>query len=570
MFNNSYEYVGVGFVIRDMAPGDWDCHVVILDSLSRGGGVNIAGGLKEVVKVYDTSSESYIDVDIKSKPSIRCMWFALNAGNRITAPTLGKGARVFVYRKKGENKYYWEQFGIKPHTTKREKVVYFFPAFKELPGQDELPKSDGRKNPLTTLDYWNSSYILQIDTLRQYVGFRTTKVAGEACCFDFNFDLKYGNFQLIDDNGDGFEIIGKIRRTRIRGMDTICVRTNSSYYQTNGVHNEVIGSYMSTLKGAFLQKVKGDYSRKTKKDHLETKDVEWIVDNSIKMKVKGEYLYHTEGDIKYISNSGKIGLYTNGTLELMGIGGCIAYAPKFTINGVVNAMALNLGGEAQEPPVLTPPEIERVKWEVLDKVEEAVIEYNKVKKEKDNKTEKESEEEPVQIESPSSESPEEPEPNAKANLKGEMDFKIDKKIKLSSNGRFDVDAKGGLSLCGGPMGDDLLMLIGSLVAEVGNICKNMLIPNNVIGVTPLGGPLIAGCIPGIMEDMTNVTKILAKLNIIAGSKTYSLEVVDMAKKSIATLESLLEEAKSSKTIREDSNIKTSYEPNTLNIDIEDL
>lgn len=570
MFNNSYEFVGVGYVIRDMAPGDWDCHVIILDSLSRGGGVNIAGGLKEVVKLFDTSSESYIDIDIKSKPSIRCMWFPLNAGSRITAPTLGKGARVFVYKKKGESKYYWVQFGIKPHNTKREQIVYMFPAFKELPGQDELPSTDGRKNPLTTLDYWNASYILQIDTLRQYVGFRTSKAGGEACAFDFNFDLKYGNFQLIDDNGDGFEILGKIRRTRIRGMDTLCVRSNSSYYQTNGIHNEMIGTYMSSIKGAFVQKVKGDYSRKTKKDHLESGDVEWLIDNSIKMKVKGEFLYHTEGDVKFLSNSGKIGLYTNGTLELMGIAGCIAYAPKFTVNGVVNAMALNLGGEAQEPPVMTPPEIERTKWEILDKVEEAIVEYNKVKKEKDDKKEKEEEQAPVEVEEPSSESPEEPEPNAKANLKGEMDFKIDKKISFKSNGRFDVNAMGGISLCGGPMGDDLLMIIGSLIAEVGNICKNMLIPNNVIGVTPLGGPLIAGCIPGIMEDMTNVVKLLAKLNVVAGSKSYSLEVRNMARKNIDTLESLLETAKATGRMNNEAKIKTGYEPNTLNIDIEDL
>ena len=568
MFNNSYEFVGVGYVIRDMSPGDWDCHVVILDSLSRGGGVDVASGLKEVVKVFDIASDDYTEVDMKSKPSLRCMWMAINAGSRITAPTLGKGARVFVYKKKGENKYYWEQFGIKPHTTKREQIIYLFPAFKETPGLDELSNTDSRKNPLTTLDYWNASYMLQIDTLRQYVGFRTTKVAGEACAFDFNFDLKYGNFQLIDDNGDGFEIMGKIRRLRIRGMDTVCMRTNSSYYQTNGVHNEMIGSYMSSIKGAFVQKVVGDYCRQTKKDHLESKDVEWLVDNSIKMKVKGEFLYHTEGDVKFISNSGKIGLYTNGTLELMGIGGCIVYAPKFSVNGIVNAMALNLGGEAQEPPVLTPPEIERTKWDILEKVEEAIIEYNKVLKEKDDKKEKEETQEPQEVENPSSESSEEPEPNAVAKLKGEMNFNIEKKINFSSNGRFDVNAKGGLSLCGGPMGDDLLMLIGSLIAEVGNICKNMLIPNNVIGVTPMGGPLVAGCAPAVMEDLTNIMKLLTKLNVIAGSKSYSVEVRNMARQTINNLECLVDKAK--ETSKGNSIVKTGYEPNTLNIDIEDL
>lgn len=568
MLNNSFEFVGVGYVIRDMSPGDWDCHVILLDSLSRGGGVDIANGLKEIVKVFDVESDSYLDIDVKSKPSLRCMWLALNAGSRITAPTLGKGARVFVYKKKGENKYYWEQFGIKPHTTKREQIIYLFPAFKETPGLDELPSSNSRKNPITTLDYWNASYMFQIDTLRQYIGLRTSKAAGEACAYDFNFDLKYGNFQLIDDNGDGFEILGKIRRTRIRGMDTLCVRTNSSYYQTNGIHNEMVGTYMSSIKGAFVQKVVGDYNRKSKKDHLESGDVEWLIDNSIKMKVKGEFVYHTEGDVKFISNSGKVGLYTNGTLELMGIGGCIAYAPKFSVNGVVNAMALNLGGETQEPPVVTPPEIERTKWDILEKVEEAIIEYNKVLKEKDDKKEKEEEQEPQEVEAPSSESPEEPEPNAIANLKGEMNFNIEKKINFTSNGRFDVESKGGLSLCGGPMGDDLLMLIGSLIAEVGNICKNMLVPNNVIGVTPMGGPLVAGCVPAVMEDLTNIMKLLSKLNVIAGSKSYSLAVRNMANEAIDSLESLIEKTNSIKPV--DSPIKSGYEPNTLNIDIEDL
>lgn len=571
MFSNSaYECIGVGYVIRDMAPGDYDCHVVLLNSLTRYSS-NIGNALYENVKVKDDAEEE-TDVQLVNKGSIRCLWIGEGAGNRVTAPTLGKGAKVVVYKLKYSSDYYWEQLGTKAHTTKKEHVIWMFNSSKYSPGLDELPTTDSNKETKSILDYWNSSYILQIDTVRQYIGLRTSNKAGEATIFNMEFDCKYGNYQLIDGNGCGWEILSKLGRLRTRTPGDLCERADvSKYVKVKVTHNESIGGfYMSRIGKSFVREVKGDIALKTNKHHLEAKSLEYIIDGDIKYKVKTDLKYHSGGEISFITNSGKIGFYTTGNIELMGMGGINIYSSMFTVNGVINALSLNLGGSAGEPPNLSPEKIERTKWEILDKVEEAITSYNQVKKEADEKKEKEEKEKETieELEDPTVESGEESEQDAIANLKGKMNFNIEKGITFTTNGRFDVEAKQGLSLKGGPGGEDLLKLIGGVIAEMGKICQNLTIPSSVIGVTPMGGPLVAGCAPMVAQSIPSVTKLLTTLNLIAGSPSTPTRQRAIAASYISKLKEISDNLESQGFSMKEKKITKIKPKETIDLDIE--
>lgn len=140
--------------------------------------------------------------------TINAHW--LPESNRQTAPDIRRNERISLWQFAGNDKWYWRDTGLDKDQRRLETIVIAVNADPSGPTKDDL----------------SNCYFFEISAHNKTATFSTSKVNGEFCTFDAQFDMKNGKAVVQDDLGDSFLLDAK--NTNIR-----MVNANGTFSELN-------------------------------------------------------------------------------------------------------------------------------------------------------------------------------------------------------------------------------------------------------------------------------------------------------------------------------------------------
>lgn len=130
---------------------------------------------------------------IETKTSITCVWLPIGEPHRVMPPDVRRDETVMIYRFADSNYYFWSS--INNETLRRlETVTWWFSG---------IPNNDGGPELKRTAD---NGYLIEISSHDKHIIVSTSKINGEACRYELQFDLANGIFSLKDDLGNEIEL----------------------------------------------------------------------------------------------------------------------------------------------------------------------------------------------------------------------------------------------------------------------------------------------------------------------------------------------------------------------------
>lgn len=152
------------------------------------------GEISEVEDKNDTimDHEGSIEVIVNSKTTLlKAKWIPIGEPNRLGAPDVRKGEKVFLYQYGDLDEYYWMVFDNDLRLRKNEKktiVLSNRPALAE--SEEDLEKA----------------YYVTFDTINKLFRLHTDDSDGELTTYDIDLNTKAGILTIIDGNDNMIEL----------------------------------------------------------------------------------------------------------------------------------------------------------------------------------------------------------------------------------------------------------------------------------------------------------------------------------------------------------------------------
>lgn len=192
MLNNresKFRLYSKGIVIEDKARDSKIIKVCPIEELP-----NIPDKLADYKQLYDIELPDIKGVTkrsvIEGSSWIEAEWLPLHQSNRLTAPDVIKNETVQIYRYSDSEKYYWDTHLREDHIRRLETVTYGF---------------NDSETPLEECDT-SKQYTVTVTTHDQYIEIKTVDSNGEATTYKTKFDMRSGVFDLIDKQGNKFNL----------------------------------------------------------------------------------------------------------------------------------------------------------------------------------------------------------------------------------------------------------------------------------------------------------------------------------------------------------------------------
>lgn len=194
------------------------------------------------VDVTPLESMSMLDGEIKSNPTavevdgvdhsgqnfstkatvdstVTATWLPFGQ-NRITAPDVRRGVRVYLWQAADSDKYYWTNAGLDGHLFKLETVIFAFSA----------TKNEGASG----IDI-DKCYFIEVSTHSKSITLQTSSDNGEPFEYTFNFNTAEGAVTLADDVGNFFQLDSQERKLILQNQDKSVVELNKTKIRIEAV-----------------------------------------------------------------------------------------------------------------------------------------------------------------------------------------------------------------------------------------------------------------------------------------------------------------------------------------------
>lgn len=150
----------------------------------------ISDSFNEIMaKGIDASNKEY-EINAIITNSLVAEWLQFGS-NRLTAPDVRRGERVFIWRYGNNDKFYWSSMGLDDNLRKLETVVWTF--------SDTPDESKEEINEETV-------YSLEVSTHTKQITLKTAKGNGEPYTYVLQFNTGEGVVTLADDDGQLIEL----------------------------------------------------------------------------------------------------------------------------------------------------------------------------------------------------------------------------------------------------------------------------------------------------------------------------------------------------------------------------
>lgn len=162
--------------------------------------------------------------------------------NRVSAPDVRRGERVYLWQSADADKYYWTSSGLDDHLRKLETAIFAFSA------------SSSESDSGIDVD---KCYFLEISTHQKLVTFKTSSANGEPFEYNFQFNTGEGVVTLADDVGNYFELDSPAHKLTLKNQDqshVILDKTKINIKATDEIAFDVGGTQVSLTPGGTLWK----------------------------------------------------------------------------------------------------------------------------------------------------------------------------------------------------------------------------------------------------------------------------------------------------------------------------
>ena len=134
--------------------------------------------------------------------------------NRKTAPDIRRGEYISLWQFGSNDKYYWRSMGLNDDLRRLETVIWAINA-----------------NPSESQDGFDpeNMYFVEFSSHTKMVTFSTSKMNGEYCTYDFQFDMANGKVVLQDDLGNYSFIDSKNTHFRMENMLGTYIEMNKQF-----------------------------------------------------------------------------------------------------------------------------------------------------------------------------------------------------------------------------------------------------------------------------------------------------------------------------------------------------
>jgi hypothetical protein len=187
---------------------------------------NADGSWCHTIQATPIESQSMLDGELKSNPTavevngvdgsgqsfsskatvdstVEATWLPLGQ-NRITAPDVRRGVRVYLWQAADSDKYYWTNAGLDAGMFKLETVIFAFSATKD----------EGSSG----IDI-NKCYFIEVSTHSKAITLQTSSENGEPFEYTFQFNTAEGAVTLADDVGNYFELDSQAHKLTLKNQD---------------------------------------------------------------------------------------------------------------------------------------------------------------------------------------------------------------------------------------------------------------------------------------------------------------------------------------------------------------
>lgn len=183
---SNFKLYSIGIVAEDKPTNTNDLLVYPNEKLPfRDGSVesNIETTIAEGV---DRSGKAYQD-KVSTDITLRCKWLNLGSSNRVTAPDVVKGERVFIYQYGSKNEYYWVTTGLDDGMRSKETILF------RLANNTDKSDIDGTDG---------NSVWLELSTHKKTFTFHTSSADGEAFTYAIRIDTGNSSVVITDNTNN--------------------------------------------------------------------------------------------------------------------------------------------------------------------------------------------------------------------------------------------------------------------------------------------------------------------------------------------------------------------------------
>lgn len=241
-----FKIVSLGIVAENKAmqnaDGSWckEIHATPIESQNM-----LDGELKSAPTAIEATGVDGAGQSFSSKAivdsTVVATWLPWGS-NRITAPDMRRGERVYLWQAADDDKYYWTVAGLDGHLRKLETVIFAFSASKD----------EGSSG----LDI-DKCYFLEVSTHTKAITLQTSSANGEPFEYTFQFNTAEGAVTLADDVGNYFELDSQAHKLTLKNQDNshvILDKTRINIKATDEIALDVGGTQVSLTPGETIWK----------------------------------------------------------------------------------------------------------------------------------------------------------------------------------------------------------------------------------------------------------------------------------------------------------------------------
>ncbi|MNQ14365.1 hypothetical protein D3C85_273140 [compost metagenome] len=203
-----FKIVSLGIVaenkVMQNADGSWckEIHATPIESQSMLDGEIKSNPEAVEVQGVDNSGQNFSSKAIVDS-TVVATWLPFGS-NRVTAPDVRRGERVYLWQAADDDKYYWTIAGLDGHLRKLETVIFAFSASKD----------EGSSG----LDI-DKCYFIEVSTHSKAITLQTSSANGEPFEYTFQFNTAEGAVTLADDVGNYFELDSEAKKLTLKNQD---------------------------------------------------------------------------------------------------------------------------------------------------------------------------------------------------------------------------------------------------------------------------------------------------------------------------------------------------------------
>lgn len=197
-----FKIVSMGIVAENKLLSSKKIMIVPIEDLNM-----VDGELRSNPELLETTSENrdgkVSNTSIAVDSAIEAIWLPFGS-NRLTAPDVRRGERVFVWRSGDADQYYWTIAGLDDNLRKLETAIFAF---------------SGTKDESETTLNLDNCYYFEVSTHNKSITLQTSATNGEPFRYTVQINAGEGAFLVEDDAGNSFELESAENRLTLENAD---------------------------------------------------------------------------------------------------------------------------------------------------------------------------------------------------------------------------------------------------------------------------------------------------------------------------------------------------------------